>query len=268
MQSIQGGAEVFGGGDFAADDCDDSNDWERAHRELERLAKTRAGLDWLEGQWLLRTLRAGAHVRLGFGGFPEYAAWLFGYSAKLTHDKLRVAEALKMAECDAQHLPSNGNAAHVGQKERTRARATQTVPPAVRRQVMRRDNGRCVVPGCRHVAWLDVHHLDPRAEGGTHDPERMACLCGAHHAAVHAGRIIIDGRASTGFVVQHADGTRYGGAVSPKAADVSSKVFQALAHMGFRESDARAAVRAASSGQAVTSVQDLLRRALALLTRS
>ena len=420
MQSIQGGTDVVVGSGFAADDADDSTEWERAHHELERLAKTRAGLDWLEGQWLLRALRAGTHIRLGFAGFPEYAERLFGYSPRLTHEKLRVAEALdelaelsqalrdgelnwsavreltrvavprtegewldaargrtvreierlvsgrrpgdrpddkpdpeaerhvlrfevssptlalmrdamskarrdagqsldddavlmllargalggpkdegrasyqilltmcehcrraeqqgggefvvvgpdvvEMAECDGQHLPSSAEATHVGMKEPARPRATQTIPPATRREVMRRDGGRCIVPGCRHIAWLDIHHLDPRAEGGTHDPERMACLCGAHHAAAHAGRIIIDGSASTGFVVRHADGTRYGGAVSPKAANMSTKVFQALTHMGFRESEARQALERAAVQERETSFQALLRRALGALS--
>jgi hypothetical protein len=60
-----------------------------------RLAATRAGLDYEEGRWLLRAERAGAHVRLGYGSFREYAERLFGYSARLVQEKLRVAEALE-----------------------------------------------------------------------------------------------------------------------------------------------------------------------------
>jgi len=40
MQSIQGGTDVVVGSGFAPDDADDSTEWERAHHELERLAKT------------------------------------------------------------------------------------------------------------------------------------------------------------------------------------------------------------------------------------
>src|ERR1044071_7265357 len=69
--------------------------WKRAHEELVRLAATRAGLDYEEGRWLLRAERAGAHVRLGYGSFREYIERLFGYSARLVQDKLRVAEALE-----------------------------------------------------------------------------------------------------------------------------------------------------------------------------
>jgi hypothetical protein len=96
-----------------------------------------------------------------------------------------------------------------------RARAKQSIPPAIRRGVMRRDRGHCVVPGCANHRWLDVHHVLPRAEGGRHDPDKMGILCGTHHRAVHAGRLVIDGAASTGFRFRHADGTSYGGPLSP-----------------------------------------------------
>src|SRR5689334_23006376 len=73
----------------------DAAHWRRAHDELVRLAATRAGLDYEEGRWLLRAERAGAHLRLGYGSFREYAGRLFGYSARLVQEKLRVAEALE-----------------------------------------------------------------------------------------------------------------------------------------------------------------------------
>jgi hypothetical protein len=59
-----------------------------------------------------------------------------------------------------------------------RKRATQQIPPAVRREVRRRDGGCCVVPGCRNGTYLDQHHLQPRAEGGDHDPDKIISLCG------------------------------------------------------------------------------------------
>lgn len=70
-------------------------DWRRAHEALSRLAATRAAVDWEEGRSLLYGLRSGAHVHLGFGSFAEYVERLFGYNARWTHEKLRVAEALE-----------------------------------------------------------------------------------------------------------------------------------------------------------------------------
>jgi len=55
-------------------------------------------------------------------------------------------EVVEMAGCDAQHvgpLGAAGGSAHVGANTQ---RAAQDVPPAVRRLVLRRDHGRCVVP--------------------------------------------------------------------------------------------------------------------------
>ena len=71
-----------------------TSDWRAAHEALTRLARQRAGLDFEEGTWLLAAQRAGVHARLGYGSFFEYIERLFGYSPRLTHDKLRVAGAL------------------------------------------------------------------------------------------------------------------------------------------------------------------------------
>jgi hypothetical protein len=150
-------------------------------------------------------------------------------------------EVVEMAECDAQRIPlgigigvgathvgePESGATHVGRPEtaplRTRAaRATQSVPPAVRRAVLLRDGGRCVVSGCRHATWVDLHHLDPQAEGGDHDPDNLVCVCGAHHLALHRGDLVIQGRVDSGLTFRHADGTEYGGPVSPQAAEPRS----------------------------------------------
>src|SRR6186713_3132949 len=69
--------------------------WQLAHEELSRFAKSHAGLEWEEGRLLRAALAAGAHARLGFASFAEYVERLFGYSPRLTREKLRVAEALE-----------------------------------------------------------------------------------------------------------------------------------------------------------------------------
>jgi hypothetical protein len=78
-------------------------DWVSAHEALSRLAKTRAALDWEEGQCLLAALRTGAHRHLGFGGFFEYVDVSFGYKPHSVEEKLRVAEALE--GCRPSELP-------------------------------------------------------------------------------------------------------------------------------------------------------------------
>jgi hypothetical protein len=188
------------------------------------------------------------------------------------------ASVAEMAECDGQHigevvpsLPVNSPqvpSPHVGAPTpvpihaKSTKRATQSIPPAIRRQVMRRDRRRCAVPGCRNHTYLDVHHCDARSEGGGHDPERLLVLCGSHHRAAHAGALCIEGSASGGFVFRHADGTRYGEPLAPANIDVAQQVYGALTHMGFKPSQARALVDAVNRAGAPADASAFLREAL------
>jgi HAMP domain-containing protein len=99
--------------------------WQRAHEELVRLAKKRAGLDVEEGRWLLRGFRAGAHVRLGYGSFNEYVERLFGYGPRLTQEKLRVAEMLEELPDTARELQA-GTITFSAVRELTRAATPAT----------------------------------------------------------------------------------------------------------------------------------------------
>ena len=187
------------------------------------------------------------------------------------------SEAIEMAACDVQDIgrisghasdavPHVGGGDHIVQAAR-RDRARQNVPPAVRREVMRRDGHRCVVPGCRHGTFLDLHHLVLRSEGGDHDPDTLVVLCGAHHRAEHRGELIIEGRVSSGLVFRHSDGTRYGTAVNPRAAATHTEAFQALRGLGFREGEIRSALgRLRSDGKLEVGMDGVLRQALAILT--
>jgi hypothetical protein len=170
------------------------------------------------------------------------------------------SEIVEMAKCDAQHV---GSSTHVGE-----TRASQSIPPRVRRNVMRRDGGRCVIPGCRNSVFLDIHHVHLRSEGGDHDPDGLVVLCGAHHRAQHRGQLLIEGRVSTGLVFCHADGSPYGSAVSARAASSFEEAFRALRSLGFREGESRAALARVRS--AATSAQDsteqVIRMALIKLT--
>ncbi|MBK7192009.1 MAG: HNH endonuclease [Myxococcales bacterium] len=109
---------------------------------------------------------------------------------------------LAQASCDAELLGRVD-----GDKP---ARVTKTIPPRTRRAVLRRDRGRCVVPGCRNARYVDVHHIVPRVEGGKHTPTKLAVMCSAHHKAAHDGRLRIDGTAPDKLRVTHADGRPYG----------------------------------------------------------
>jgi hypothetical protein len=146
----------------------------------------------------------------------------------------------------------------------TRRRATQSTPPAARREVFWRDRGRCVVPGCRNATYVDLHHLELRSEGGGNDPDNLVLLCGAHHAAVHRGRLRIEGKVSTGLRVSHADGTAYGFIPSPLLADAGARAFTGLRNLGFSEKVARARLEhALANAPANATAETLLRSAVA-----
>jgi RuvA, C-terminal domain len=171
-------------------------------------------------------------------------------------------EIVEMAACDAQHVGDIST--HVGQP----ARAQQSIPPRIRRDVIRRDGGRCVVPGCRNSVFVDIHHLCLRSEGGSHDPDGLTVLCGAHHRAQHCGQLLIEGRVSTGLTFRHANGSLYGSAVDARAASTFEEAFRALRSLGFREGQSRAAlarVRTKATSTTRGTVQ-VIRDALAVLT--
>jgi hypothetical protein len=206
---------------------------------------------------------------------------------------------LEMARCDAQHIgristqpthvgtPRSNKPTHVGARsarepthvgnaedpESThvgeRTQATQTIPPALRRRVMRRDQGCCVVPGCRHATFVDLHHIEARADGGAHDENNLVVLCSAHHRAIHRGQLHITGSVRTGVVVRRGDGATYGAMTSANHADAYELAFRGLRAMGFGERDARRALTQAlaeSNLEDPKSTERLLRKALALLT--
>jgi hypothetical protein len=190
-------------------------------------------------------------------------------------------EIVEMAECDGQHIGHVG--AHVGASApeqvggrahdrahhdasaraplgRAPVRATQTIPPKIRRAVFRRDGGKCRVSGCRHAVFTDVHHIALRSEHGNHSPENLVTLCASHHRAIHDGEFIVTGSASSHLQFTHADGAPYGGAVAPTVADMRAKAFRALTGMGFGDGETKRAL--ARIPHSVSPLEQLVRQAL------
>jgi 5-methylcytosine-specific restriction endonuclease McrA len=62
---------------------------------------------------------------------------------------------------------------------------TRYIPPAVRRSVWARDEGRCAFEGprgrCRETGRLEFHHLVPFARGGRTEIGNLALRCRAHN---------------------------------------------------------------------------------------
>ncbi len=130
---------------------------------------------------------------------------------------------------------------------------------ATRRQVFRRDGLRCtyVSPDghrCDARAFLELDHIDPRAVGGAHDADNLRVLCRSHNQ-LHAEQTF--GRRH----VQHRRHLRQQ-KCSPNA-ETWNIVLRALKRLGFRDGQARTAIRAAEriAGD-VPHVESALRAAL------
>jgi hypothetical protein len=186
------------------------------------------------------------------------------------------ATIVDMASCDAQRLAFDGitspaprpkesvdKSTHVG-----RGRATQAIPPSIRRQVLERDGRRCRVPGCRHATFVDLHHVTPRAEGGSNGAENLITLCGAHHRATHRGALLIERRDDDTLRFLHSDGSDYGAGVSPAVVDARAKAFRALLSLGFRETESKRALERAMQEVNAPNVESLLRLALRELVQA
>jgi 5-methylcytosine-specific restriction endonuclease McrA len=59
------------------------------------------------------------------------------------------------------------------------------VPPKLREAVMQCARHRCETPGCGHIRFLEVHHIQPRAAGGANRIDNLKVLCSACHRLHH-----------------------------------------------------------------------------------
>lgn len=100
--------------------------------------------------------------------------------------------------------------------ERNRA----VIPPRVRRAVLERDGHRCRGAGCRSARFLAVHHLTPRAAGGSNEPENLITLCAACHRTVHVYGRVSD---AVGTRVDAANGRRSTEAASDTASSAGPR---------------------------------------------
>ena len=70
-----------------------------------------------------------------------------------------------------------------------RGQLERHIPERTRRAVLARDAYRCVFPGCTCNLFLDLHHLQPFAQGGDHSEQNLVTVCTAHHAAAQDGHV-------------------------------------------------------------------------------
>ena len=91
------------------------------------------------------------------------------------------AEVVRRLACDA-HIDVQVESANGTVLDQGRARREPTA--AQRIEIARRDKG-CRFPSCGFTEFIDIHHLNHWAHGGTTDLNNLITLCGRHHNAVH-----------------------------------------------------------------------------------
>ena len=119
-----------------------------------------------------------------------------------THDRLERVRALlrhSIPDGDTERILNRALALLLDQVERTKCARSSSpcgdassvvkgrhIPAAVRREVWRRDGGRCVFVGadgcCGETAFLEYHHVIPFAAGGVTDVRNLQLRCRAHNA--------------------------------------------------------------------------------------
>lgn len=164
------------------------------------------------------------------------------------------ASEVDRARCDAQHIGSL--------ETDEPARATQDIPPRIRRHVLRRDRHRCTIDGCRSAANIEVHHIIAREDGGTHDAWNITLACGACHDNLHRGLITLTGKAPDQLVVtrRHAPGAHVCAPTQLDRVTIDVQAKAALVQAGFSRGQAATAVAAARDHVGADAALELLLR--------
>jgi hypothetical protein len=123
--------------------------------------------------------------------------------ASLERNRKRPLESFSISSGASEKVPGpgQGNVSSVEQIESTaglppvkptRMKILQrNLPKPLRRKIFQRDAASCTYKGvngkiCGSQRFLQIHHLRPWAQGGSHQPENLQTLCAAHHGMKHA----------------------------------------------------------------------------------
>jgi len=96
-----------------------------------------------------------------------------GKSVQTPQGEIQLTKAESAAaDCDAIiHTPGKRN--------------TSTIPRKTRQKILTRDRHQCRRKGCHHTRYLHIHHITPRARGGTTEIGNLVTLCATCHDLWH-----------------------------------------------------------------------------------
>lgn len=121
------------------------------------------------------------------------------------------AESARRLACDTSLV----SILHGTKGELDIGRKSRVVPPAMRRALDVRDEGRCRFPGCENRRWVDAHHIVHWARGGETKLDNLVLLCGHHHRLVHEGGFGLTRKGDGSLVFRRPDGTVVSAVPSP-----------------------------------------------------
>ena len=111
----------------------------------------------------------------------------------------RIEDGPAICSESARRLACDASLVSVGRK-------TRVVPPAMRRALDARDEGRCRFPGCENRRWVDAHHIVHWARGGETKLGNLVLLCSRHHRLVHEGGFSLARKPDGELVFRRPDG--------------------------------------------------------------
>jgi hypothetical protein len=88
-------------------------------------------------------------------------------------------------------------------------RNSRVVPGWLRRLVWDRDGGRCRFPACETSRWLEVHHIQHWADGGSTDLDNLILMCGHHHRFLHESGWHVSGSPDDRLIFRRPDWQPY-----------------------------------------------------------
>ncbi len=106
-----------------------------------------------------------------------------GHPSEIGDDIVINPEMARRIACDAavtEVMTDGSGVLDVG-------RTTRSIPPAIRKALIVRDQG-CTHPGCgRPHRWCDAHHIIHWVDGGRTKLDNLVLLCRRHHRLRHEG---------------------------------------------------------------------------------